>query len=193
MPKSRLKEDGELSTELWVVSVVNTGSILAGHSAIIIEGLKPKEDRMVGGNELFYGFYDIRATMNPGDEKISSVLQTGYVHKIEVKELNHYPELKDISRYYARSWEIKPERAHKIIAAIKKDRNDLLAIDDGYAPGSHPDKSRYPKWSVLGMESIVGDLLGRGMNCTNYCANWLKAGDIGTHGKKPSSPMCRVM
>jgi hypothetical protein len=192
MPKSQLN-GVELTLTRWVVSVVNTGSILAGHSAIVIEGLKQREEgRLSGGSELFYGFYDIRAAVWPDEQKKSSVTQTGYVYKVTVKQDNKYPEGVDMSRYYAKSWEVAPARANKVIAAILADRDKILAIDDGYGEGGHPDKSRYPAWSLLGMNDVFGDR-GKGMNCTNYCAAWLYAAEIGNGGgKKPSSLTCSI-
>lgn len=282
MPKSIFNNRVDFDEKSWAVSIVNTGSVFAGHSAIIVEGL----ERTGSGTfetKLFYGFYEIRAVIWPDEQKKGSthVNKLGYICKVNIKESDKYPEDKDLSAYYActkpvrvdggallrttnnnpspeekdlvtsceevliirknKNYELgfynqlenkydqkvipnehfsvlkelkigevndptikenifnlcaayggstQQKTVRKMIQSIYEDRQKILRIDQNYGPGGHPDKSLYPPYEVIGMDSIFGSR-GRGMNCANWCADKLYIAGIGDGVRK--KPGCIIL
>jgi hypothetical protein len=189
---SRLDKEIEIDEKYWAVSLVNTGSVLGGHSAIIVEGLQKVGPRLCD-TELFYGFYDIKACVYDEEKSTFNVNKKGYIYRVTVHEGSQYPA-QDITKYLSRTQLVTVESARRMIADIKTDRQAILdkekAQHKDCEPGGLLDKSLYPQYELIGVDSIFGSK-GRGMNCANWCADKLLIAGIGNGSLK--KPGCLIL
>ena len=115
--KSKVNSSYKIYENLWVVSVINTGSKLSGHSQLVVEGIVQ--------NEPFVKIFDIRATPTEARSSFFNRLNAkGVITKIVIHE--QYKEGRDYERYTSKSYYAEPEHVNKTIEAIKaeKDRCD---------------------------------------------------------------------
>lgn len=138
--ESRLNSQVKFGEKYWAVSLVNTGSILGGHSAIIVEGIERVGPSLMD-TRLFYGFYDIRARPWPEEETKGSldINRTGYIYQVTVKEDHDYPPNTDekFKSYYACTKPIihEPEKKTSAIRLInqepsRRDKEKVIACEE---------------------------------------------------------------
>ncbi len=84
---------------------------------------------------------------------------------------------------------VQQKSVRKMIQSIKEDERRILNIDGEFGSGGNPNKSLYPAWELIGMDTIFGSQ-GRGMNCANWCADKLFIAGIGDGSQK--KPGCII-
>jgi hypothetical protein len=176
MPQSRINETYEYNENIWIISVVNTtGSIVAGHTAIVVEGL----EKMDGIYEKpFIGQYDIAANA----EEESCINVKGYITKIKCFENEENKRDYAKEKYPALSYYVEPIKAKEMIRSVKE---DALKTKQAMTIGSYVDLLRYQK---LGKNHLLTQLLGdplNGDNCTGWCLEKLAIAGVGNGNGKP--------
>ena len=195
MPNSILKENYVFDDSKWVVSLLNTGAKLGGHTLILVEGT-------ISGNK-FIGQYDIKATLNP-EEKESSIPffaknAKGFIHLVEVHEGDSYVRkyqqnskiiAVDMSKRFeissSRSWYVLPAKVQEMIDSIKEDMRYVASITEQIENlkdaffSLDDDKKKndillemqghYPRYQVAGIDRFFGEIDNNGgHNCATWC------------------------
>ena len=112
---SRINGDYEINEQQWVISILNTtGSLVSGHSAIVVEGLEADSKSIY--MKPFIGQYDIAAASEEGGMNAK-----GYITKIKIFENEQNKRNYAEEKYPARSYYATPAAAKQMILSIKED------------------------------------------------------------------------
>jgi hypothetical protein len=149
-----------ITNDNWVVSVLNTGPIYAGHNVIVVEGLN--------AGQLFVGQYDIKATSDP----IPGVADHGYITRVDCHEGPGYT--RDYSGYRGHVSYAPAAGVTNMITSIKADK-DII------------DHGGLIKFQLLGLNHPLSDPEG-GHNCASWSKEKLDIAGIRTRGTKPFWP-----
>jgi hypothetical protein len=189
MPQSKVNARYEFSKTKWVVSLLNAGSPLGGHSFIVVEGLRTAAS---GEDELFVGKYEIFADMKDGYPELQNL--KGYITEVKVREGNVYstdPARYDAERIYgatsSRSSYVMPAAAQAMIDTIKADkaRTDTVMAEfyDAHARGDTTPfltmphiTSRLMPYQSAGSKRICAR--DEGHNCTTWAEEKLAICDL---------------
>jgi hypothetical protein len=172
MRSSRVKENYEFNTEIWVVSVLNTGSKLGGHAMIVVEGIQRNSHSLY--DQLFIGQYDIRATLDEFQD--SSLNSKGKITEIKCHEGFEYK--REYKMYTSKCHYVTPLKAKEMIASIKEDQ----AVCERASHG----KGDYPSFQYLGTNHLLSET-NMGDNCASWCLKKLAIAGIGD-GSGKSKP-----
>ncbi len=197
--KSVIDKNYEISKGLWVVSIVNTkgNNLVAGHAVIVLEGLDSAQKH-------FINQYDMTSNSPENMPGQSSFNEKGYITKIRCYEYEENRQ--DYSNPFPhRSYYISPERAEKMIDAIKREAElTKVAMSNLSKPESQKERDENGKiiellrYQKLGRNPLV--LMFGNTEHGNNCAGWCQEKmDIATErGYKPKPPtapsmkICRV-
>ena len=201
MPNSAVDPKFQYSDTVWVVSNINTGSKLAGHSVIVVEGIKKTQEDNNNNNifaETFVGQYDIKCKEYVVQSK--SINLQGYIHRVDIHEAK--TATREYKQYSHRSYCVTPEKAQEMISAIKEDRQKVdrlkQMIEEGKILEGNIDaqfikKNGFLEYQLAGKSPFLADE-GAGDNCASWTANKLKIAGIGDGSKKKPEPgPCLVM
>lgn len=160
---------GELSQNMWVVSLMNTGSALTGHAVIVAEGIQENGD-------LFWGQYEVYGKIIV-DQRVADVVQRttgnaqGYIAQINVRESTG-PYTRDCTSFSRKSWTVDPENVQRMIESIK---NAQTLTEQANANNEEPPFKYQTAGS--GRFSWLGG--NGGNNCTTWAEEQLAQAGIG--------------
>ncbi|GAB4392543.1 MAG: hypothetical protein Tsb005_07020 [Gammaproteobacteria bacterium] len=170
--KSAVNSDYLVSTQTWVVSIVNIPSPenvvkqICGHSVIVVEGLQTNIDSLYV--EPFIGQYDILATAS---EDSVSLNMFGEIEQVRVFESQKAE--RNYSQYHSVSFYANPKLVKQMIAAVKKDKYDV-------EEQGHKIPFELVKWTQN----------NETYNCTSWCYEKLNIIGVNFVGKpKPIKPI----
>jgi hypothetical protein len=207
---SRVKPKESFSEKSYLVSLLNVGSILEGHSMILIEGLVPSpttslsledtpllsESNTYSGTlfnnnansntpSLYIRQYDVFAEFNDDKEKLFN--KKGYISLIRC--FKSYGE-KEYEKFTSSTWLVSRDNALEIAKSIEEDEKKMEneeKIPYHYLPKNH----------------FLSSKDDDGMNCTEWCKLKLAAGGIKVKAKfdkdkpekaaKGEKPCCTIV
>lgn len=171
----------------WVITVLNTGTRLAGHSVIVIEG--QNKNPITNKIENFIGQYDIKFT--PYTLQESSFNIKGYISAVDIFENSH--STRDYSRYTAKSYPVDAMKAKEMIRSIKADQVKTEQLIRMIESGSVQEESidsyfiqnqGFFEYQLMGKSSYLADD-GAGDNCAGWVLAKLAVAGIGDGSGKP--------
>ena len=161
MPKSRVTTDYEFNEEEWVVSVLNSGSAIEGHSVLVVEGMD--------NGHLFVGHYDINAKIITGGK--------GVITRINCNESDSY--LFEYKEFTRKSYRYIPKgKVREMISSIRADAKAVQEAKAGEGPSL--------RYQLFGKNSTLSNL-DDGHNCASWVQEKLSIAGI-DHGNKKSKP-----
>ncbi|MCH9626353.1 MAG: hypothetical protein S4CHLAM123_15500 [Chlamydiales bacterium] len=106
----------------WVVSLYNTGSVIAGHAMISVQGVELYND--------FFGQYELTNKIvvkeTIGQRYQASIGNNqGFIANIRVIESHQNNNPKNLEELSSRSWYASPENVKNMIASIKEDQKEI--------------------------------------------------------------------
>lgn len=196
--QSTVNKAYEVSTTLWAISVLNTGSLLTGHSVIVVEGLKEDDSFFP---KRFIGHYDIKAKPFEGQSSLGNT--KGFISKVTIEENEKvtFEGKEDYYRFHSKTYYRSPLEAKAMIESIKKDKQ-LVAP---YKEKRDTEKANAPKnitnlaleeylqskigepplkYQLVGKNSLLADD-GAGDNCAGWVLEKLAIANIGDGSGKP--------
>ncbi len=191
---SEVNESFHYNAEEWLVSVLNTGDKLGGHSIVVVEGLKKADISSVSLQfephlEKFVGQYEISAVSE--DAPSSSLNPKGYICNVKCTETKEVTRPGGYKQFPSRSYKVDAEDASKMITSIKEDEQICLRARRG--------EGAYPPYQKLGTDHPFVRLIGNvndGHSCASWCARKLEIATGGKHnGAKPkiSAGQCLIL
>lgn len=214
MPSSVITPKMEYNETTWIVSHVNLGSILPGHSAIVIEGILSRDlhDSFISKNaKRKAGVYivqtDIKAIVlgkqsSFAETSIGSVVnQTGAIREVRLFEYTprNYAECSGISHY------VNSQRVIQLIEEIEREK---AVVDDFWQRaeiGPEPTREEVEAFIKANPYQTYGNHLffgnsKKGINCTEWCNSKLRIlgvapGSLEDNMPKPkiSSGQCIIL
>lgn len=202
MPNSLITPKMEYTETTWIVSHVNLGGMIPGHSALLIEGVLP-------GGRMYIAQMDMTAVILGEGSAMSRTSvgsltnQKGVIREVRVFESEtpgrDYTECSGASHY------ITPAKAREMIENIKTQQREVAGFWARHESDIPPtdieiqafvDKHKY---QTYGKHLFFGKK-GGGINCTEWCNDKLRTvgvapGYISDNFPKPkiSSGKCCVM
>jgi len=162
MPKSKVSEDFTFNEEVWVVSILNTGAKMSGHSVILVEGIKD--------GAAFVRQCDITAELLP--EETKSIIREpfrnvkGKINQVRIFE-SYHPTL-EYDKKSSRSVYADPESVLLMLNAIEQDRDTTIKAQRG--------EGLYLQYEYSGRYSMFSS--GAADNCPTWCYEKLKIAGI---------------
>ncbi len=176
---SRVNPKWDFDKQKWMVSLVNTGTVLGGHAIIVVEGVKEN------GN-LFVRQFDILAreyTITNADAFQKSLGNVqGYISKIRI--FKTYNNSIEYSQYSSENWYASPQEVKDMRRSIKVKQRTIAQVttEDGVLlEGREPPY----KYQMAGSKRLWIFGGNQGDNCVTWAlkeivqANILKNGDGG--------------
>lgn len=165
---SRVSSGWEFSEQAWVVSLLNTGSVLTGHAVIVVEGIE--------NNTVFVGQYEVSSKIIV-DQTVGDVMQRtmgnaqGYIAEIRVIE-NVGKYTRNYEGYTHKSWYATPENVRIMIDSVKGASEAIkYAIESGEdLPYKYQTAGSSRFWLLGG---------NGGESCVTWAENQLKLAQIG--------------
>lgn len=218
MPKSNLNRKYEFDTNIWVVSVFNSGGFFDAHAILLVEGLKGSvrnANAFLGEEkvELFVGQYDIVAPTIGGEEEAIRRSMRGQEEASisrSVKEFtaalgdamqNQKGIISNIKVFegnkYTRDGGYERFRPLSWSYFVSRDQAELMI--EGIHQKSEAVKEAWrtrnfealPKYQFRGQNHPFGDSLG-GLNCTEWCYEQLEVAGVDDNHSKPKKPWCVI-
>lgn len=162
--KSRINSAYEFKEDLWVISLINTGTILGGHSKIVIEGIKE--------NSLYIVECHAMVIPDENEDNESSLPQAfrntkGTLRPL-ISEKDNYKDEQKLTQYStstSTSYYIAPANADLIINEVKKQIEEF-------------NTGNYMPYQYSGDNRIKFFGSNDGHNCTTWAESILKIGGI---------------
>lgn len=215
MTKSVINPKFEFDSKTWVISVINTGGVLNGHSVLLVEGMKRTQgSSMFPEEKLFVGQYDIFAATvdHPGvpdmeeqkglSDYLSSINQDeGSLGKLKpllknqkgvIVKIRTFPEkLTDDSKGYTRDYSAHLHKTRTYYAKADKAQIMLESIYRQAAEikeiVARQDFAALPKYQLYGNHHPFTDSADDGINCANFCYENMALAEAGPRWHELSS------
>ena len=194
---SRINPKYIITPEKWVISVMNTGSILGGHSVMVIEGIGQYSERVgLFGNGFFVNQYDIRAIVFESGSSSASNCK-GIISEVRCFEGNEHT--RDYSKFPAKSHYCDPNRAKEMIYSIHQDKQkvesfmkEIHNIENIETKEAQQERlaallsseDKYLKYQTRGAHGILTKI-SDGDNCAGWCNEKLAIAGIGDGTQLP--------
>ena len=161
MRKSKINPELEYNEIKWVVSVLNTtGSLVDGHSAMVVEGIE--EDHFSMNKKVFIGQYDI--SVGSEAKQGGLINPQGYITKIKCFENEENKRDYERERFPSQSYHVTRLAARKMIAFIKADcARTEQAMENWARESRNLRKGEHEK-----KESLIVDLEGKPIEPLRY-------------------------
>jgi hypothetical protein len=151
-----------VTEQIWVVSLINTGSIFTGHSMILLEGLE-------NGQPLIRQC-DIKAIPleEETEQSIGAPLRNVKGKITDIRTFTDYDRNKEKYQKNARSWYVTPTEAKRMLEDIQKDKDRTEAAKQG--------QGEYISYQYAGRESFWSN--DNAHNCPSWCYEKLEKADV---------------
>lgn len=166
--ESKIKKGCYFDKDSWLVSVLNTGDKLSGHSVLVVEGIRMNP--ITSRNELFVKQYDIQAELY--QEQTDFINRKGKI--VEVRCFEGYS--RELSIYPSRSYNVNPIKAKEMIKSIEQD----IAICEK----AKKRQAEFPNYQLVGEGHFLSDI-GMGDNCASWSIKKLAIAGYGDGTGKP--------
>lgn len=171
MPKSVINVNYSFDKDVFVVSVLNIGSKLTGHSVLIVEGIAIENEYGFFKDSLFIGQYDILC--RPYVMQGSSMNTKGFITDIRMFESHDVK--RDYSQYTAKSYYITSQNCKVMLASIQADKAKVERlknmIEVGEISEDNVDSAFINKHGFLEYHLI-------GNNCADWCVDKLRIAGV---------------
>ncbi len=148
----------EFSEDVWIVSILNTGDKLLGHSVIVVEGVIRTGPGLMN-KQLFVGQYDIQAELD--EEQKNLVNKTGRIVEVRCFPSNFPPSASDPMGY---TRDYSGFSSHSEIA----DRGLVERMIKSIREDSEKCKrGEHIPYQLVGLKHPIGSKDG-GHNCTSW-------------------------